>query len=307
VRMMSSFAQQSQRGGTAGHHHTEEASNAHVIERRIGDLMRGPCKLTDKQIEWIFNHHREHDLRFGEAAVELGLARREDVLWALSQQFHYPYAIDEKQVNPELVIAATPFSDEAEAFRELRSQLMMGVMAPDQPRKALAVVSSNVGDGKTYLASNLAAAFSQLGGPTLFLDADMRTPRSQDVFGITLNRGGLSAMLSGRTEEGLIQRSSQLPSLYVLPCGAIPPNPLELIQRPAFAQLIQEMTAKFDHVIVDTPASTHGADSRAVAAICGAALVVGRRGTTRMKAINSLVASINRSQAKLAGVVMNEY
>jgi chain length determinant protein tyrosine kinase EpsG len=304
--MLSPLAQQAHRAG-GSHTHTQEASNAHVIDRRIGDYMRGPCQLTEKQIEWILNYHREHDVRFGEAAVELGLARREDVLWALSQQFHYPYAIDEKQINPELVIAAKPFSDEAEVFRELRSQLLMGVMSPVQPRRALAVVSPDVGDGKTYLATNLAAAFSQLGGPTLFLDADMRTPRSQDVFGITLNRAGLSAMLAGRTEEGLIQRSSQLPSLFVLPVGAIPPNPLELIQRPAFAQLLQEMTAKFDHVIVDTPASTHGADARAIAAICGATLVVGRRGKTKMKSIDSLVASLGRSQAKVAGVVMNQY
>jgi chain length determinant protein tyrosine kinase EpsG len=300
--MLSSFSQQAQRAG--GSSHTQDAK---VVERRIGDYMRGPCQLTEKQIEWILNYHREHDLRFGEAAVELGLARREDVLWALSQQFHYPYAIDEKQVNPELVIAANPFSDEGETFRELRSQLLMGVLAPDQPRRALAVVSPDVGDGKTYLAANLAAAFSQLGGPTLFLDADMRTPRSQDVFGIKMNRAGLSAMLAGRTEEGLIQRSSQLPSLYVLPVGAIPPNPLELIQRPAFAELIREMTAKFDHVVVDTPAATHGADSRAIAAICGSALVVGRKGRTRMKAINSLVSSLARGPAKLAGVVLNEY
>ena len=305
MRMLSSFAHPVHRAGATGH--AQEASNAQVIERRIGDYMRVPCKLTDKQIEWIVNYHREHDLRFGEAAVELGLARREDVLWALSQQFHYPYAIDEKQVNPELVIAANPFSDEAEAFRELRSQLLMGVMAPDQTRRALAIVSADVGDGKTYLAANVAAAFSQLGGPTLFLDADMRSPRSQDVFGLKLNHGGLTAMLSGRAEEGLIQRSTLLPSLYVLSCGAIPPNPLELIQRPAFAELIREMTAKFDHVVVDTPAATHGADSRAIAAICGAALVVGRRGRTRMKAINSLVAALGRSPAKVAGVVMNEY
>jgi protein-tyrosine kinase len=303
--MLSSFAHSGQPAGGASH--TQEASNAQVIDRRIGDFMRGPCKLTDKQIEWIFSYHREHELRFGEAAVELGLARREDVLWALSQQFHYPYAIDEKQVNPELVIAANPFSDEAEIFRELRSQLLLGVMAPDQPRRALAVVSANVGDGKTYLASNLAAAFSQLGGTTLFIDADMRTPRSQDVFGITLNRGGLSAMLSGRPDEGLVQRSTQLPSLFVLPVGAIPPNPLELISRPAFALLVKEMVAKFDYVIVDTPAATHGADSRAVAAVCGAALVVGRRGRTRMKSIDSLVSSLSRGPAKLAGVVMNEY
>jgi hypothetical protein len=132
VRMMSSFAQTAYRtGGTAP---TQEASNAQVLERRIGDLMRVPCHLTDKQVEWILNYQRENDLRFGESAIELGLARREDVLWALSQQFHYPYAIDEKQVNPELVIAASPFSDEAEAFRELRSQLLLGVMArPTSP------------------------------------------------------------------------------------------------------------------------------------------------------------------------------
>lgn len=304
--MLSSFAKSRQRPND------EQAADAfraadQVVDRRIGDYMRIPCKLTDKQIEWITNYQQEHDLRFGEAAVELGLARREDVLWALSQQFHYPYAIDEKEVNPELVIAAKPFSDEAEIFRELRSQLLMGLMSQGQPRRALAVVSADVGDGKTYLASNLAAALSQVGGPTLFLDADMRTPRSQDVFGITLNRGGLSAMLSGRTEEGMIQRSTLLPSLYVLPCGAIPPNPLELIQRPVFADLLQEMTAKFDHVVVDTPAAAHGADARAVAAICGAALVVGRRGRTKMKALNALVTSLNRSQTKVAGVVMNQY
>jgi protein-tyrosine kinase len=305
--MISSFAQPVHRSSGGSGRDGREPSDAKVVERRIGDLMRAPCKLTDSQIEAIFNHHRQHDMRFGEAAVELGLARREDVLWALSQQFHYPYAIDEKQVNPELVIAAQPFSDEAETFRELRSQLLMGVMAPDQPRRALAVVSPDVGDGKTYVATNIAAALSQLGGPTLFLDADMRTPRSQDVFGITLNRAGLTSMLSGRSEESVLQRSSQLPSLYVLPVGAIPPNPLELIQRPAFAQLIQEMTTRFDHVIVDTPAATHGADARAIAAICGAAMVVGRRGKTRMKAIDSLVASIGRGPAKLVGVVMNEH
>jgi protein-tyrosine kinase len=303
--MLSSIAQAAQREEGAGRNH--ETSNAQKsVDRRIGTLMRLPCNLTDKQIEWIFCYHREHDLRFGEAAVELGLARREDVLWALSQQFHYPYAIDEKLVNPELVIAANPFSDEAEIFRDLRSQLLMGVMARDRPRRVLTVVSADVGDGKTYLASNIAAAFSQLGGPTLFLDADMRTPRSQDVFGITLNRGGLSARLRGGPDEGLIQRSSQLPSLYVLPVGAIPPNPLELIQRPAFAQLIRELAAKFDYVVVDTPAATHGADGRAIAAICGAALVVGRRGRTRMKAINSLVSALAKGPVEVAGVVMNE-
>lgn len=306
MRMLSAIPQVQERGVDVGRQ-VQDASNAQVIDRRIGDIMRVPCQLTDKQIEWILNYHREHDVRFGEAAVELGLARREDVLWALSQQFHYPYANDKKQVTEELVVAASPFSDQAETFRNLRSELLMGVLAADQPRRALAVVSADVGDGKTYLASNIAASLSQLGGPTLFLDADMRTPRSQDVFGIPTNRAGLSAILGGHSEEGLIQRSALLPSLYVLPVGAIPPNPLELIQRPAFSRLIHEVTLKFDHVVIDTPAAAHGADARAIAAICGAALVVARRGRTRMKAVDTLVASMTRSDVKVAGVVMNRH
>jgi protein-tyrosine kinase len=304
VRMLSSFAYSSPRGAGSATSAREAADQ--VLDRRIGDLLREACKLTDSQIAWILSYHREEGMRFGEAAIELGLARSEDVLWALSQQFHYPYALDEKNINPELVVAANPFSEEAEAFRELRSQLLMGVLAPDQPRRALAVVSPDVGDGKTYLASNMAVALSQLGGPTLLIDADMRTPRQQEVFGFDAPRIGLSGMLTGRTDDHIIQRSPSLPSLYVLPVGAIPPNPLELIQRPAFGLLMQEMIAKFDYVVVDTPAAVHGADSRVIAAACGAVMVIGRRGRSRMKSMNALLAGLAKTHAQLAGVVMNE-
>jgi chain length determinant protein tyrosine kinase EpsG len=305
MRMLSShFPTRSSKAGGA------QAENAHgteIVDRRIGELMRHRCKLTDKQIEWVLNHHREHDLRFGEAAVELGLARREDVLWALSEQFHYPYAVERSQVSAELVVAAAPFGAEAEIFRDLRSQLLNGVLSRDEPRRALAVVSVDVGDGKTYTASNIAASLSQLGGPTLFLDADMRTPRSHDLFGIPLSRTGLSSMLNGRADDGLLQRSAVLPSLYLLPVGALPPNPVELIQRPLFHKLVQEMVAKFDHVVVDTPAHSRGGDWRDIAAICGAAVIVARRGRTRMSAIGEMVASLHRVRVAVAGVVMNEH
>jgi protein-tyrosine kinase len=278
-----------------------------VLDRRIGDFLRDACKLTDSEVSRIVQYHTDQGMRFGEAAVELGLARSEDVLWAVSQQFHYPYALDERNINPELVVAANPFSEEAEAFRELRSHLMMGVLGPEQrPRRALAVVSADTGDGKTYVASNIAVALSQLGGPTLLIDGNMRTPRLQEVFGFEQPRVGLSGMLTGRTNDHIIQRSASLPSLYVLPVGAIPPNPLELIQRPAFGLLMQEMIGKFDHVVVDTPAATHGSDLRVIAAACGAVLVIGRRGSSRMKTMNALFGGLKATQAQLAGVVMNE-
>ena len=284
-----------------------EDSDEKVVDRSIGELMRESRKLTDEQIEQILLHQREHDVRFGEAAVALEFVTRDDVVWALSQQFHYPYVPGERTSNPELIVAANPFSDEAEAFRELRSQLMMSVMNGEDPRRALSVISPNIGDGKSYLAANVAIAFSQLGGRTLLVDADMRTPRQQAVFDIGHPMAGLSGILSGRAEQNVIVQIPDLPSLYLLPAGAVPPNPLELVQRPAFGLLMAELLSKFDYVVVDTPANVHGADARVIAAKCGAALVMGRKGKSRMALMDKLLKSLGKSAVKVAGVVMNEH
>lgn len=283
---------------------TEDVSDLH--DRSIGDIIREAKRLTDAQIDKILAYQRKHGLRFGEAAVALKLATNDDVLWALSQQFHYPYAPNGKSdCNPELVVAANPFCEQAEAFRELRSQLMMGVLSLSEARRALAVVSPDVGDGKTFVAANMAVAFSQLGGRALLVDADMRTPRQHKLFGID-NSNGLSSILSGRSRQNVIHQVPDLPTLFVLPVGAVPPNPLELVQRPAFGLLMHELLSKFDYVVVDTPASVHGADARVVAAKCGAALVIGRRGKSRMKSMQTLITGLSKGPTQLAGVIVNE-
>jgi protein-tyrosine kinase len=287
----------------------DNADNPSVVhDQPIGDIIRRVKDLSPDQVARILTHQREHGVRFGEAAVALGFVSNDDVLWALAQQFHYPYAPDGGApfVDAELVVAANPFSDQSEAFRDLRSQLMMGVLAPGDTRRAIAVVSSNVGDGKTFMAANLAVAFSQLGGRTLLIDADMRTPRQHRIFGVD-NASGLSTMLSGRSEAGSIHHVKNLPSLWVLPVGTVPPNPLELLQRPAFGLLLKELLSKFDHVVVDTPAAVHGADARVAAAACGAALVIGRVDKSRMDAMQGLIARLKKSPAQVAGVVMNDY
>ena len=101
-------------------------------------------------------------MRFGEAAVALRLVDRKDVLEALYQQFQYTPGFARQHGRTELVAAADRFGEQAEAFRELRSRLLIEVMR-DGPRCALAILSPDAGDGKTYLAANLAVSFSQLG------------------------------------------------------------------------------------------------------------------------------------------------
>lgn len=281
-------------------------ARANQGELPIGDIIRQTNNLSAEQVERVLAYQRETGLKFGEAAVALGLARREDVLWALSQQFQYPYSESKQPLHPELVVASDPFSTEAEAFRDMRSHIIMSVLDGTSSRRALAVVSPNSGDGKSHYAANLAFTFGQLGVRTLLVDADMRTPRLHEIYKVT-SSSGLSGILSGRIESSVMRPIEDLPSLYLLPVGIVPPNPLELVQRPTFEFLIKELQAKFDYIIVDTPAMSHGSDARVIAGKCGAAVMVARRGTSRMKDLNAATASIKKTGAFFAGVVMNEY
>jgi chain length determinant protein tyrosine kinase EpsG len=273
----------------------------------MGQLMRESRLLTEAQVEQVLSYQSEKGLRFGEAAIALQLASREDVLRALADQFTYPYA-DARQagVSRELFMANRPFGEDVEVFRDLRSHLLMTVLAASSERKAVALVSTNIGDGKTFTVANLAVAFSQLPGTTLLVDADLRTGRLHKVFGLQGPRG-LSTLLSGRTNIDTIRRVPGLPNLSVLPVGTVPPNPLELLQRNSFGFLMQELVAKFDHVLVDTPAAEHGSDTRLIAARAGAALVLGRRHRTQAKSAQSLVTQLNKAQVAVAGLVMNDF
>ncbi len=282
------------------------AEAATVAPRALGDIFRETRKLDAAQIEQILEHQREHGLLFGESAVALHLVEQADVMWALSQQFRYPYAgAGRKRFDAELVVANEPFSNVAESFRGIRSQLLRR-LGPGAERRALAVVSADDGDGKSFVAANLAVAFSQLGRRTVLVDADMRSPRLERVFEIP--RGpGLSAILSGRVSPRSLAPVVDLPHLFVLGVGTLPPNPLELLESPAFAAMITELASKFDHVIVDTPSARRGADAGVISVGCGRYLTVARRGRTRMDAMGELVASLRDPSVEALGFIVNEH
>lgn len=278
-----------------------------VHDRALGDILQQTKHLSADQIDQILQFQHEKGLRFGEAAIALGFATDEDILYALSQQFHYHYApAEQHRFSAELVVANRPFSRQSEKFRAIRSQLMMRVFGGEPAKMALAIVSPDSGDGKTYFSANLAIALSQLGGRTLLVDADLRGPRQQGLFGIE-SMAGLSSVLSGRAEANVIQQIPALPSLYLLPAGVMPPNPLELVERPAFGLLIRELKSKFDHVIVDTPAAVYGSDATVIAARCGASLVVARKDRSQMRSLQELVSTLSDGGGHVAGVIMNEY
>ena len=127
----------------SGSIHTPQAAGE-ANTRAIGELIRDARQLSADDLEHIARYQREHNVRFGEAAIALGLASAEDVLYALSQQFQYAYGDEQRrQANPELVALVQPFGHQAEAFRAIRSQILLRTHSEDETqRRALAVVSS---------------------------------------------------------------------------------------------------------------------------------------------------------------------
>ena len=277
-------------------------------DRSIGAIIAETRHLTAEQVENVLAYQKKHSVRFGEAAVAMGVASADDVIFALAQQYHYPVALeDQKQLSQELVALSKPFSRQVEAFRDLRSQIIMRVdPSAEGERHPIAVVSPDVGDGKTFVAANLAVTLAQLGGRTLLVDADMRSPRLHEVFGLQ-NAAGLSNILSGRAENQVIQQANGVPNLFLLPVGPTPPNPVELVERPAFGLLLNELISKFDHVVVDTPAAAYGSDAAVIAARCGAVLVVARKDESRVSTLQSLVSQLQRSRSQILGVLYNEH
>ncbi len=271
----------------------------------IGGLLIESGRITAEEADRIMRLQKERGLRFGDAAIRLGLVSRDDIEQVLSKQFEFPYLVPgQSRLSGELVVAYAPFDPRVEVFRRLRSDLMLRWFKLDLRLKHLAIVSPGRGEGRSYLAANLAVVFSQLGERTLLIDSDMRHPRQHALFRLD-NRTGLSTLLSGRAGQDVIERIVPLRHLSVLTSGPVPPNPQELLARPAFHNFLAELDKQFDVVILDTPAGEESADAQAIATRACGVLMVARRNQTPSRSIRSLSTHLAGIGASLMGAVIN--
>lgn len=283
---------------------------AAAVRPRVGEILTQAGRMALANVDVVLKQQGRAGGRFGEVAIAMGVLDASDLLWALSQQSGLgrpeQRAGTLAGANAELIVVREPNSAAAEFIRNVRSQLLAGVFgAKDAPRRALAVVSADAGDGKTYLAANLALSFAQLGSRTMLIDADLRTPRLQRLFG-TDAAGGLAGVLDGsELLRDAVASLPDLPNLHLLAGGPSQRSPLELLEQPATTVLVETLTREYEHVIVDTPAASCGADMRVVAQCCGAAVVVARKGRSRMDDVQELVTQLQQSGLAMAGLVMN--
>lgn len=272
----------------------------------IGAILVDAGRLTVEQAETVLRMQRKEGTRFGDAALRLGFVGEDDIRFALARQFDYPcLPAGDSSLSPELVAAYKPFLPAVEHLRALRSQLMLRWFDSEAGRQSLAIVSAGEGDGRSFIAANLAVVFSQLGERTLLIDADLRRPRQKELFRLP-GGAGLSEMLAGRAGEEAIVRIPSLLGLSVLPAGAVPPNPQELLGRAGFVELLQQLSGKFDVILVDTPAANDCADAQTIAARAGGAVAVARGNHSTTSDLARLVRTLQQSGTALVGSVFND-
>jgi protein-tyrosine kinase len=285
----------------------DERPASRQTDDSIGAILVRSGRLSALDADKVMRFSLARNMRFGDAAVEIGVLTAADIELALSHQYDYDYLLPgESAISADVIAAYEPFTARVESLRALRNQLMWRWFDTGADRRALAITSAESGDGRSFLAANLAVVFSQQHQRTLLIDADLRSPRQHTLFAME-NRDGLSAMLAGRSGKDAIQRVPALADLSVLTTGALPPNPSELLGLPSFGRLLCELAADYDVILIDTPSGEMYSDAQLVASRAGAAVIVAHQDQSQVKKMRELVALLGDARVHLVGTVLNEY
>jgi capsular exopolysaccharide synthesis family protein len=273
-----------------------------------GDALLQTGMLSDDDARRVLEHQARTGLDFDRAALDLGLATPDDLIEARAHvQGSLALSLaPTAAVSDELVVVSDPASVRAEAIRLLRTQIISQHIGAG--RRALAVCAAVDGSGATFIAANLAAAISQVGYKTLLVDANLRNPRIDGIFGIDPGGPGLTSYLAleaNRPER--VVYSGVLPNLSVIPAGPPVGRPQELLSGARFRAGVDILLREYDIAIFDTPATNESADALTIAGLLGYALVVARKNMAYVRDVEVMSQQIAAARATVIGSVLNDY
>ncbi|MFY8327037.1 polysaccharide biosynthesis tyrosine autokinase [Pseudoalteromonas sp. ZZD1] len=205
--------------------------------------------------------------------------------------------------KPKSILALdNPADLSIEALRSLRTSLHFAMM--EAKNNLIAISGPSPGVGKSFISVNLASVLAQSGKKVLIIDADMRKGYLQTQFGIEWD-DGLSDYLSGRLNLAQVTKPTQVDGLSVITRGQIPPNPSELLMHSNFSKLVEEVSAEYDLVIIDTPPILAVTDPAIVSAHAGTTLLVTRFGQNHIKEIELTRNRFEQNGIDVKGIVFN--
>ena len=207
--------------------------------------------------------------------------------------------------NPELLLNINGRSALAEAYRQLRTSVLLSTAG--RAPKTLLVTSSLPGEGKTTTAVNTAISLAQTGANVVIIDGDMRRPRLRSIFDLP-ERDGLSSILTSEaTPEDMLRSVARDESsgLFVLSSGPVPPNPAELLGSDQMRKLLATLSEKFTHVVIDSPPVNSFTDGVLLGSMVDGVLLVVHGGKSSRDVVRRSRQLLLDVGAKLVGVVLN--
>lgn len=201
--------------------------------------------------------------------------------------------------NPLVTLQSSP---RTEAYRSIRTNLQY--VDVDNPPSSVVITSSMPVEGKSTTALNLAIALAQSDTRVLLVEADLRRPKLAEYMGVTAT-AGLTDILSSQARLDEVIMSWHRGLLDFLPCGAIPPNPSELLGSRQLADLLTQLTTSYDVVILDAPPLLPVTDAAVLAAAADGAILVTRYGATSHEQASQAADSLHQVNARLLGTVLN--
>jgi succinoglycan biosynthesis transport protein ExoP len=202
-------------------------------------------------------------------------------------------------------VAHDPTSDVAEAYRTIRTAVYFGARNGEGKGNRLLVTSPAPGDGKTTSTSNLAIAMAKAGQRVVLVDADLRRPTQHKVFELDV-KAGLSNLMAGTADLAAVIYPTAIENLDVIPAGPVPANPSEILNSQAFADFVDELAARYDHVLIDSPPVAPVTDARILGAMCDATILVIRAEKSTRRVTEHARESLQSVGTRILGVIIND-
>lgn len=206
------------------------------------------------------------------------------------------------QLAPELLVHERPTSGIAEAARSLRTNLMF--MNPDEPYRRLLITSAAPSEGKTTVAVSIAISLAQGGQRVCIIDCDLRRPRLHRIFDRAGDVGLMNVILGDATVEE-VAKPTVVPNLYCIPCGPIPPNSADVVSSDKFRRTLDEISARFDRIVLDSPPIIAVTDSAIASTLVDGVIFVVRAFKTSVNLCRSGLRTLQDVDAPIAGAVLN--
>jgi capsular exopolysaccharide synthesis family protein len=200
-------------------------------------------------------------------------------------------------------ILTQPKSQFAESFRSLRTSLLLSTAG--HPPKFIVLTSATPSEGKTTIASNLAAILAQRDTRVLLIDGDLRRPNIHHRFGLN-GKIGLTTVLTGATKlEETVQGVPEIPNLDILPSGPVPPFPTEMLSSGAMDAILRRCGELYDYVVIDSPPILSVTDGVILARQADAVVLVVRHGKSSKHVVRRARDILLRAGAGITGIVLN--